>query len=122
MKTILPSSICVSFFWIFLSIRPPEENVKRVLIPRTSENPELNDKTQHNGNTKQRAGITCASISKCDKYFAVCDDKKKLTIWECKNWKQPSRQWSLPTKAYAVCFSHDTKHILVAGKASKEIS
>ena len=93
--------------------------MKRVFVPRTSEDPNVNEKNQQNGNTGERPNITCAGISKCDKYFAACDDNKKLTVWERKNWSQLYRQWSLPTRANAVCFSHGTKNILVAGKASK---
>ena len=65
---------------------------------------------------KENSNITCASLSKCHEYFAVCDDKKNVTVWQSKNWKEFYKQWSLPTKAYAVCFSNDSDRLLVAGK------
>ena len=69
------------------------------------------DKSSRN----EKGNITCARLSKCQEYFAVCDDKKNLTVWQSKNWKEFYKQWSLPTKAYAICFSNDSDRILVAG-------
>ena len=67
-------------------------------------------------NKNENGNITCASLSKCHEYFAVCDDKKNVTVWQSKNWKEFYKQWTLPTKAYAVCFSNDSDRLLVAGK------
>ena len=77
---------------------------------------ELTNNIKHLGNKNENGNITCASLSKCHEYFAVCDDKKNVTVWQSKNWKEFYKQWSLPTKAYSVCFSNDSDRLLVAGK------
>merc|ERR1712226_793661 len=101
--------------------RPPDGS-KYVTIPTLPLQSETNGKDSQNHNCNDKRNITCAGRSKCRSYFAVCDDHKKLTVWRCKNWDEYYRQFSLPTRANALCFDNGSTAILVADKSGDVLS
>jgi len=100
----------------------PDDRSIRVSVAASASEQEITKTINQLDIKKENSNITCASLSKCHEYFAVCDDKKNVTVWQSKNWKEFYKQWSLPTKAYAVCFSNDSDRLLVADKSGDVLS
>ena len=105
-----------TMFIIFLYIDRPNEGSIRVSVPDSISTSEKTNNSHHNGIKTKNGNITCAKFSKCYEYFAVCDDKKNVTVWKSENWNEFYKQWPLPTRANTISFTNDSEKILIAGK------
>ena len=104
-----------TMFIILFYIGRPNEGSIRLSVPDSISTSETTNNSHHNGKPKN-GNITCAKFSKCYEYFAVCDDKKNVTVWRSENWNEFYKQWSLPTRANAISFTNDSEKILIAGQ------
>lgn len=107
---------------IILPFKRPNEVPIRVSVPDSISTSETTNNSHHNGIKTKNGNITCAKFSKCYEYFAVCDDKKNVTVWRSANWNEFYKQWSLPTRANAICFTNDSDKILIADKSGDVLS
>ena len=124
----MPSVICTEDTILLTSTRecmvfPLENQTESVVrfqnkpLPSPSLEPENKDSADKNGKVNKGGRILCCSISPCGKYFAICDDNKELSVWIWNEWGTIYKRWSLPTRANAVCFTTDSKALLVADKS-----
>ena len=105
-----------TMFIILRYIGRPNEGSIRLSVPDSISTSETTNNSHHNGIKTKNGKITCAKFSKCYEYFAVCDDKKNVTVWRSENWNEFYKQWSLPTRANAISFTNDSDKILIAGQ------
>jgi len=107
---------------IILPFKRPNEGSIRVSVPDSISTSEKTNNSHHNGIKTKNGNITCAKFSKCYEYFAVCDDKKNVTVWRSENWNEFYKQWPLPTRANTISFTNDSEKILIADKSGDVLS
>jgi len=61
--------------------------------------------------------VLCMSVSQCCTYFAVCNDRKQLLVWDTTNGWQLTKSWVINRRASALCFTRSSDEIVLADRS-----